>query len=184
MPSAASQTEIRDAYRKLALVFHPDRSGAPDADMAYLNEAWHTLSDPARRASYDASLRPRSSASRRFDEAVAEEGEPQFVAFGFTQPRRWPAVALMLLGVMGVIFVFTAYAVGAGRTTVEVEPRVPLEPGKCVSIRPGAAAVEVSCTRPHYGIVHALTPLGAHCLPGTEGYFDRYSDAQVCVRVG
>ena len=53
----ASSDEIQRAYRLLALRLHPDV--APDADpaaMAAINGAWSVLSDPARRAAYDAGL--------------------------------------------------------------------------------------------------------------------------------
>jgi DnaJ domain len=186
VPGDASPVQVRDAYRQLALVFHPDTSGATSDDMALLNEAWHTLSDPGRRAAYDASLRPKPTPSRRFDAPLDDDGEPQpvFSARRFAEPRRWPAAALMVISAMGLIFVFTAYAVGGGRGTVETEITKPLVVDACVSIRPGAAAVEVPCARPHFGVVKAVMDRGAKCLPGTEGYFDRNSDAMVCVHVG
>ena len=59
--SSASQQEIREAYRKLAFQYHPDRNkDAPDATarMKAINEAYATLSDPAKRNDYD-SLRHR-----------------------------------------------------------------------------------------------------------------------------
>ncbi len=188
VPGDASPVKVRDAYRQLALVFHPDTSGATSDDMALLNEAWHTLSDPGRRAAYDASLRPNPPAFRRFDAPLDDDGEPEpepvFTAHRFAEPRRWPAAALMIIAAMGVIFVFTAYAVGGGRGTVETEITKPLVVDVCVSIRPGAAAVEVPCGRPHFGVVKAVVARGGSCIPGTEGYFDRNSDAMVCVRVG
>jgi curved DNA-binding protein CbpA len=55
----ATQAEIRAAYRELARRHHPDVSDA-DANtaMVAVNEAWYVLRDPARRAAYDASVRP------------------------------------------------------------------------------------------------------------------------------
>src|SRR5688500_1128335 len=50
----ASREEIARAYRRLAKEHHPD-AGAPlsQGSMVRLNEAWHTLSDAARRARWD-----------------------------------------------------------------------------------------------------------------------------------
>lgn len=68
--STASVEEIRFAYRVAARQRHPDSGGSVDA-MQQLNEAWHVLSDPGRRAAYDRSLaqavgpsRPRARSSR------------------------------------------------------------------------------------------------------------------------
>jgi curved DNA-binding protein len=52
----ASEDEIKRAYRKLALKFHPDRN--PDDKQAEekfkeINEAYQVLSDPAKRSRYD-----------------------------------------------------------------------------------------------------------------------------------
>ena len=53
----ASQQEIREAYRKLAFQYHPDRnkdaSGATER-MKAINEAYATLSNPTKRGEYDA----------------------------------------------------------------------------------------------------------------------------------
>ncbi len=51
----ASAAEIRSAYRRLARKYHPDISSSPDANaqFAKINEAYHILIDPARRAAYD-----------------------------------------------------------------------------------------------------------------------------------
>ena len=61
---AASSAEIRTAYVALARRHHPDRMGnASDqaradaaARMARVNAAWTVLSDPGKRAAYDAQL--------------------------------------------------------------------------------------------------------------------------------
>ena len=51
----ADAPSIRQAYRRLARLHHPDLSKAADADaqMARINEAYETLSDRQRRTAYD-----------------------------------------------------------------------------------------------------------------------------------
>ena len=52
---SASSEEIKRAYRKLALRFHPDRNSAPDAERRFqeVNEAYAVLSNPEQRSAYD-----------------------------------------------------------------------------------------------------------------------------------
>lgn len=52
----ASQAEIKKAYRKLALQYHPDKNPAPDAQEQFvaINEAYLLLSDPEARGKYNA----------------------------------------------------------------------------------------------------------------------------------
>ena len=51
----ASETEIKKAYRKLAMEYHPDRNKAAGAEDRFkeITEAYEVLRDPEQRATYD-----------------------------------------------------------------------------------------------------------------------------------
>jgi molecular chaperone DnaJ len=52
---SASKDEIKDAYRKLAMEFHPDRNKSPEAEEKFkeISEAYAVLSDDQKRQTYD-----------------------------------------------------------------------------------------------------------------------------------
>ena len=52
---SASDDDIKKAYRRLAMQYHPDRNPAPDAEARFkeIAEAYEVLSDPGQRATYD-----------------------------------------------------------------------------------------------------------------------------------
>ena len=51
----ASESEIKKAFRKKAMEFHPDRNKSPEAEEKFkeVNEAYEVLSDPSKKATYD-----------------------------------------------------------------------------------------------------------------------------------
>jgi molecular chaperone DnaJ len=55
IPKDAAKEQIKDAYRKLAMQYHPDRNKSPDAEEKFkeISEAYAVLSDEAKRKQYD-----------------------------------------------------------------------------------------------------------------------------------
>jgi DnaJ-class molecular chaperone len=73
----ADTAEVRKAYRKLAQVCHPDKSGKVDGSrFREIQQAYETLSDPQAREAYDRQLgegvgvrvSPRRTAAERVEE--------------------------------------------------------------------------------------------------------------------
>lgn len=75
VPKTASQEEIKKAYRKLALQYHPDRNpGNKEAEEKFkeISEAYAVLSDEEKRAQYD-----------RFGHAGPQMAGAGYGGFGF-----------------------------------------------------------------------------------------------------
>lgn len=68
LPMHASPDDIRRAYHKACLKYHPDKTGRGEEDEIFLlvKSAFDTLSDPIKRRSYDSSV--------DFDESIPKEG--------------------------------------------------------------------------------------------------------------
>jgi hypothetical protein len=163
--------------------------------MAAVNEAWKVLGDPARRASYDASLvavaraassapRPTVSATARGNGSAPREPPPGPAA-------RW-AVRLpwvVIAGVLGLIFVVTAYAGhlrSSGPAQTSVVPARAVVDGvitvsSCIVLNDDARAIEVGCDGPHLGVVQAVVDAALPCPLRTEGYYDPSGAKLICV---
>jgi molecular chaperone DnaJ len=180
---SASEGEIRDAYRRLAREYHPDRqasagSAAGSDSMPAINEAYRVLNDPARRAVYDASLRP--SAQR----PETSGPSPAYVAPmhpSHLGPARIPWRGLLVVGIIAVIGV-----VVLAQFTEPGEPSGPdgiLGVDSCVAIETNGFAREVLCTRDAAVdlVVTALVPFDATCPGGTEPHQDRQGMGTACI---
>jgi molecular chaperone DnaJ len=55
VPRNATQDDIKRAFRRLAMQYHPDRNSEEGAEARFkeINEAYEILSDPERRSNYD-----------------------------------------------------------------------------------------------------------------------------------
>ena len=55
VPRDCSEADVKKAYRKLAMEYHPDRNSSADAEAKFkeITEAYEVLRDPQKRAAYD-----------------------------------------------------------------------------------------------------------------------------------
>jgi len=102
---AADAAEINAAFRRLAWRYHPDRNPAPGATLQFqdINEAHQVLSDPARRAEYDAKWHPRINEHQHHVRHTQRH-----------RPRRWwrrhRHARAVILTMCVMVFVSTAWA--------------------------------------------------------------------------
>lgn len=77
VPETASPQEIKQAYRRMAMRWHPDRNldekVHAEARFKCIAEAWATLSDPQKRQRYDASRVPEDPPDDDKDEDEYED---------------------------------------------------------------------------------------------------------------
>ncbi|XXM93634.1 J domain-containing protein [Candidatus Hodgkinia cicadicola] len=75
IPKDSNQIQIKTAFRKLALKFHPDRNpNNPEADKRFkeINAAYDTLKNPSRKSQYDKYGSPSESARDPFEDFFAD----------------------------------------------------------------------------------------------------------------
>ena len=181
----ASPEAIREQYRRLAREFHPDRTfgSAAGADkMPMINEAYRVLSDPGRRAVYDAERRGGSSvrpASARSE--VTDDVEPAGYSYQYPDgPARVPWRSLLFFSAIATIaIVVLAQFENPG------EPGTPdnlLRVGECVEMQQvGNAANEITCTGNGDLVVTDVLRRKGICPDGTESTPDRQGMVGVCL---
>ena len=75
---SASFEEIKRAYRRLAVLYHPDKNRDPAAENIFknINEAYDVLSDPVKKHTYD--LRMQSAFEGTFEEPQRRHRDPAY----------------------------------------------------------------------------------------------------------
>lgn len=88
VPHQADESQIKQAYRKLAKRYHPDLNpDNPEAEARFKDivEAYETLGDPAKRRKYDANMIQASATmgtEPKAQKAARSAGAAQGVSFG------------------------------------------------------------------------------------------------------
>lgn len=98
VPPSASDLEIKRAFRKLAVRYHPDKNPSEEARPVFhdINEAYDILGDPAKRALYDA--RRENPFAQILEEPVVRHRDPAYRRSGRRPPpRRGPSASFTLM---------------------------------------------------------------------------------------
>ncbi|KAM7121529.1 dnaJ homolog subfamily B member 9 [Molossus nigricans] len=90
LPKSASERQIKKAFHKLAMKYHPDKNKSPDAEAKFreIAEAYETLSDANRRKEYDtlghsAFTKGQRGSGSSFEESFNFNFDDLFKDFGF-----------------------------------------------------------------------------------------------------
>jgi DnaJ-class molecular chaperone len=104
---AADLAEVNCAFRRMAWRYHPDHNHAPGATLQFqdINEAHQVLTDPVRRAEYDAKWHPRSSEHRS---AARSQTRQRSRHHAFHRHRH---IKPVLTALFSLLFVSTAWTV-------------------------------------------------------------------------
>lgn len=102
---SADLTAVNAAFRRLAWRYHPDRNPSPGATLQFqdINEAHQVLSDPERRAEYDAKWHPHSRDRRQPVQHAAR-------THSHRSPHRRRRFRKVLLTLFAFVFVTSAWA--------------------------------------------------------------------------
>lgn len=193
VPPAASEAQVRQAFRRAAQDAHPDRHGdASSARMAEINEAWRVLGDPDRRRAYDdllglfaAVLTATAAATAA---GAAQTGSAQTRADDDSTPScpladhvpparrrfRWRAVLAIEALAVGAVLTVPLLTTSARST-----PDPTLRQGDCIVLDAELRPIEVSCSLQHDAVVELLVPFGTSCPEPTLPYRNR--TARICV---
>jgi hypothetical protein len=198
---SASPAEVRSAYLRLARESHPDRyvdagpieHAAAERRMQEITEAWRVVGDAGRRRRYDRDVlgserepaegrRPNGTAGERAPFAMRADGTAEeyldHVDATARLVRALPWVLVM--AVLALIFVFTAYAVtgdgpGAGTAT--------LHPGDCVLVDSGPMVRAATCGSPGARVIDSIVAPSSPCPSDTERLQPASGSSALCLEV-
>lgn len=168
----------------MAREYHPDRSlgsAAGGDKMPLINEAYRVLSDPARRAVYDAERRgtSRTSTSTSTSTPVTDDA-PAYAFEHPAGPARIPWRGLLFFSGLAIvaIVVLAQFSNPAGPPA----PDNILRTGECVEILPNGLAGEVECTGSGDLVVRQVRSRApGACADGSATVNDRQGMVSVCL---
>lgn len=89
LSKVASQEEIKNAYKTLARIYHPDRNQDPTATAKFqeISNAYEHLSDENKRRIYDASITQNIFS---FQESLKQSFEDALIPFDLRYEKKYP----------------------------------------------------------------------------------------------
>ncbi len=177
---SAGEGEIKQAYRKLAMKYHPDRNpGDAEAELKFKEaaEAYEVLRDPGKRARYD-----------RFGHAGVNSG-PGAGGFGSTED-----IFAQFSDIFGDLFGFSASAGGGPRPEAGADLRYDLT----ITFAQAAHGAEINLTLPKHvscpdckgsGSLDGKTEACRHChgtgqVRRNQGFFQIAMPCPACHGAG
>jgi hypothetical protein len=163
LPPSASVREIRQAYRDLSKLYHPDTTTLAaelaTAKFQQLNEAYATLSNPERRLAYDqkigysrvAVVQPLPS----LNHPLTKSRFPEYSSSAYLDPTDRPLsageiFALFILGVTFLVCLILAITIGITRSEVALKSAAqkPPVPQVIPTHQPSSASAIAPVTEP------------------------------------
>tara|TARA_B100000953_G_scaffold259222_2_gene224171 strand:- start:1989 stop:2660 length:672 start_codon:yes stop_codon:yes gene_type:complete len=188
VPADAEHSQIRNAYLGKARKLHPDNfRNSPKEDqkrseelMRSLNQAWTTLSNPAKRKKYDDELLSQRTAdemnsSGKFSyserwtpEAKADESADRYATHeemqltGFAKIARPIPLLLVLLGGLAILAVVAFFGNNGNSKSTRPVPVPTGVPMACMDFVAGSKGVEVPCGN-HDAVIWTTVLSGESC---------------------
>jgi molecular chaperone DnaJ len=194
LESSASADSIREAYRRLAREYHPDRvagSAAGSDKMSAINEAYRVLSDPGRRAVYDATLRGAGHASTTTTTAEPAStsgfrpdlpGDEAMQEWRYQHPDGPPRIPWRVLSICSLLAIMAIFVLAQFSTPGD--PAAPdgiLRNGDCVEILANNDAREVRCTGNGDLVVRQFIGFDRVCANAYAAHRDRQGMGVACI---
>jgi len=124
----ASEAEIRNAYRRLALHYHPDRNKSPEAEERFKEvcEAYVVLSDDENRQQYDQFLysEPERARYSDIDSGYTSEDIFREVDLGDilrespNAPKPWAVIIVLIAIIIPIAFTAIWYVLSGSKQVI------------------------------------------------------------------